>query len=647
MESYILNTLDVKSIWNSGFKGEDIKVAVIDNGINEIEGKLVVKDGYNFKDKNSNYKDTSGHGTAIASIIASKEFGIAPECEIYSLKTSLEISDEAISRVVEAIEWCIDNDIDIINMSFGFFTQESIEFEEVCLKAKKKGIILLAAVGNNPNAPGISIPANYNSVIAVSSINKQNVISITSCYGKGVDFCCYGEEILAYNLNGEISSFSGTSYAVAVATGIVALLKQQNPAITERELYEILKENATKISKEIKDIYYGYGLIKAFKVPTLYKSESELVIEDLRKGMYFFDYELNVQLANKIDSSLKFIPDGESKAVKYKIVDNNIAIVDTEGFVTGKAIGNTKLFAIDDNGKVASININVADLEIEEPTDTEKQENKDLFNLKDLNVYKMHEAGIKGKGIKIALVGYGCIDSEYINIKERVNIVSEANPMDANGFGTIYASLISGTITGISPDVELYIVKAATKGGIITYANAEKAIRWCINNEMDIINFDFLSESVQSSLLKLCYDNNIIPVSNAGKVSGVNEAMKSQYSITVSYVTDEKKFIANDSSKVPVTGEFIDCVSYGYGIDVINSNNQQITYSASQAPVAQYYCNLAIAQVIGILALIKQQDSTINNAIKVRELLPEICEPLYGGKNNNTGYGLLKANFIN
>ena len=161
---------------------------------------------------------------------------------------------------------------------------------------------------------------------------------------------------------------------------------------------------------------------------------------------------------------------------------------------------------------------------------------------------------------------------------------------------------------------------------------------------MDIINLGFVNSTLYDSILKKCYSNNIIPVVNAsGNISGVTVAQTSPYSITVSYVTDEKKFILNDSARTPFTGSFIDCVAYGFGIQCINSENNQVLYEEGKAPVAQYYCNLAMMQVIGIIALIKQQDPTINNAVKVRSLLPKLCEQLYGGKNDYTGYGLIKA----
>lgn len=645
MENYIIKPLNIDLLWNSNIKGNGVKIAIIDDGVNDITNKLIVAGGYNCRTKiNGDYSDTSGHGTAIASIIASKEFGIAPECEIYSIKVGLGIDMETISLVIDGIRWCINNNINIINMSFGFSSLKSDEFEKICIEASTKGIILFAAAGNNVLSQGLSIPANYNSVISITNLAKTNIIASNSSYGKAVDFCCYGEGLLAYDLNGNVINVSGSSYAVAVAVGVSALLVAQNKSISERELYEILKDTAFKIFSNTKDLYYGYGLIKGFIMPTQYKKDSELIIEDLKKGIYFPFTTLEVPLAKQIDSNLSFIPQGETRTVKYQVINQGIATINDEGFILGKALGTTDLIAVDDSGKASVTKVQVVQDTAIEPPPPVVVDN--LFNFQELNIYTLHNKGIKGKGIKIALVGYGCIDTPLINIKQRINIVTETTPLDANNFGTIYSSIISGVNVGIAPEAELYIVKVATKGGVVTYANAKKGIDWCITNKMDIINFDFIDPLVQKSLLDLCYNNNIIAVANAGVVSGITEAMTSPYSITVSYVTDQKTFIANDPAKTPKTGSFIDCVSYGYGIKVINANGQEMIYPISQAPVAQYFCNLAAAQVMAIIALLKQQNPSINNAINVRALLPTFCEALYGGKNNNTGYGLLKAGFI-
>lgn len=641
MDNYIFKKLNISIIKKNMFNGKGIKIAIIDEGVNNIKDKLEIAGGYNFINNSDDYFDEDGHGTAIASIIKSREFGIAQDVELYSLKVKLEFTDASINMVIKAIDWCISNKIDIINMSFGFAGFISYALEDKCEEAMNQGIVIVCAAGNNNLSQGIEIPGKYNSTIAISGVSRNNTRYEKSSFGKSVDFCCYSEDLLTYDKTGEIITIAGTSYASPCVAGIIALIKEQNPLLTPREIYELLKDNVLKLDGSRKSLYYGYGLIQAFLLPKSYKNDETLQLEDLKKNIYFPYTKINVPLGKKLDSELKFLPYDEFVNVDYTITDNAIAITDGDGFITGKTEGSTDLIAIMNKSKAAICSINVIKEEIQEPD--EDVNNSNLFNLTEMNIYKMHKSGFTGKGIKIGLIGYGCIETDLINVKSTITIASD-DTKDANGFGTIYASIISGKEIGIAPEAELYVVKAATKGGVITWSAAEKAVNWCIDNKMDIINLGFVNSTLYDSILKKCYSNNIIPVVNAsGNISGVTVAQTSPYSITVSYVTDEKKFILNDSARTPFTGSFIDCVAYGFGIQCINSENNQVLYEEGKAPVAQYYCNLAMMQVIGIIALIKQQDPTINNAVKVRSLLPKLCEQLYGGKNDYTGYGLIKA----
>lgn len=642
MENYILDKLNIYNIRKYGYTGKGIKIAIIDGGINQFSENMIIKSGYNFTDNNDNYEDKDGHGTAIASIIKSKEFGIAFDSEIYALKINLEYDQKSINLVIDAIEWCIQNKMDIINMSFGFTGYESIEFENKCREAYDSGICIVCAAGNNPMAQGLAIPANYNSTIAISSIDDNNKISDKSSFGKGVDFCCYGEGISAYDLNGKIINVSGTSFAAPCVSAIIALLKEQNSSLTCREIYELLKDNALKPDKYTKkSLYYGYGVVKAFILPKQYKNETKLILEDLKRNIYFPYTNLKVKSSDTVDSNLKFLPDdNDPTSVIYKIYDNNIAIVNTDGFVTGKRVGNTTLTAIMDNSRVALTNVEVYGEEVIDTSD-------EILNFKGLNIRKLHDMGIKGKGIKVAYIGYGCIDTDKINLKKRIDIAKD-DIKDANGFGTIYCSLIAGREMGIAPECELYAVRCSTNGGVVTWNNAQKAIQWCIDNKMDIINFSFTNPNAEitKTLLKKCYDNNIIAVVNVcDNLSGPSYAETSDYSITVSYIDDKKQFI-EEKYKKPFTGEFVDCVSYGYGVECINSQNRQMTYEKTEAPVPQYYCNIAMAQVMGILALLRQQNSGLKTAHDIRSLLPKVCETLYNSKNDKTGYGLLKAEIL-
>ena len=121
---------------------------------------------------------------------------------------------------------------------------------------------------------------------------------------------------------------------------------------------------------------------------------------------------------------------------------------------------------------------------------------------------------------------------------------------------------------------------------------------------------------------------------------------KSENTLTVSYVQDDKTFLDGNPSKTPPKGSWVDCVGYGWGLQIIDSKLEQHPYGNGEWPVHQYYCNFAMAQVMGICALIKQQNPNLKTARDIRPLLSELCEPLYGGKNDKTGYGLLKAKIL-
>lgn len=132
---------------------EKIKIAIIDSGIDYNESINVVE-RRNFLDNDvlPLYEDNTGHGTAIAGIIASDGRnstikGINPNVEIYSARVLDNNNKAPVSRIVEAIYWAIDRDVNIINMSFG--TKKYSEVLHKAVKAaKEKGILMFAAAGN-------------------------------------------------------------------------------------------------------------------------------------------------------------------------------------------------------------------------------------------------------------------------------------------------------------------------------------------------------------------------------------------------------------------------------------------------------------------------------------------------------------------
>ena len=97
----------------------------------------------------------------------------------------------------------------------------------------------------------------------------------------------------------------------------------------------------------------------------------------------------------------------------------------------------------------------------------------------------------------------------------------------------------------------------------------------------------------------------------------------------------------------PYASKYIDCVGYGFGFEYIDSFGKKVFFDESTYTGAIWRTSFAACQVAGIIALLKQQDNTINNASKVRNILKDICtDVLTEGFDEKTGYGLIKGKLL-
>ena len=635
-DSWVLQSLNIPYLHSRGITGKGVKVAVIDSRVSSIPNKLTIAKTVSFCTN-----DNSGvHGYNVASIIGSKEFGVAPDSDIYSLEVGDTTGEDTMETVISAIDWCIQNNIDIINLSMGFMTYYE-PLKNKCYEAYSKNITIVCASGNNGKFGGtVGYPAKYFSCISINNVNKNGVLAETSSYGNSIDFTSYGESIFAYDKNGNKISVSGTSFSCPVATGIIALLKQQNKSLKPREIYELLKENSMKLDNFNKSEKFGYGLIKPFIVGD-YRKQIELDAEDLKKNIYFPTHLYEIKSGEDLQTDLRFLPINEINGkLEYKSTDSDIFSVDDDGKITGRKNGKASLIAIMDYSKVATVDVKVFGQVV-------SKENP-LFN--ELNIPSLHSKGITGKGVKVAYLGYGCTTTEKIKVTKKIVIpTSGCTKEDGNGFGTIFCSLLTGKDIGICPDIELYDVKISDDNAAITWADAKKGLQWCYNNDIDIVNLMYVNANDDSvkTLVNQCVNKGMLLISNdASQPNDNSDLDKSEDTLTVSYVQDDKTFLDGNPSKTPPKGSWVDCVGYGWGLQIIDSKLEQHPYGNGEWPVHQYYCNFAMAQVMGICALIKQQNPNLKTARDIRPLLSELCEPLYGGKNDKTGYGLLKAKIL-
>ena len=197
--------------------GVGIKVGIIDTGIDMDHPDLIdnIKGGYNATSKKKSYDDDNGHGTHVAGVIAAVDndigvIGVAPEAEIYAVKALDSTGNGYISDVIEGIEWCIENDMDIINLSLGMVNDSSILHESI-INAYNAGIIMVAAAGNN-HGGSCEYPAAYDEVVGVGAVNINNEIADFSAI-EGVDIWAPGEDVTSTFTNGTYETLDGTSMA--------------------------------------------------------------------------------------------------------------------------------------------------------------------------------------------------------------------------------------------------------------------------------------------------------------------------------------------------------------------------------------------------------------------------------------------------
>ena len=250
--------IDVVNANNEEYQeGKDkIKVAVLDSGVAltediEIAGRVNFVEGE--EDVHPLYEDVSGHGTSVASVIAAKDnnsgiTGINPNVDLYSVKILNDDKKASLSDVIKGIYWCIDNDIDIINMSFGTSVESEI-LRKVVQEADQKGIIIVAAAGNQGTAieSTVEYPAAYDEVVAVGSITPQGKISEASSMGEEIDLMAPGEKVPALGYFDEVIETEGSSMAAPHVTGVASVLWAKDKSKSNDFIKGLLKASAKSI----------------------------------------------------------------------------------------------------------------------------------------------------------------------------------------------------------------------------------------------------------------------------------------------------------------------------------------------------------------------------------------------------------------
>jgi subtilisin family serine protease len=204
----------------SGSTGKGLKIAVIDSGVHVSHPHIIATTrGFSLEQQSEapeSWNDSLGHGTAVTAAIQEK----APGAEYYAVKLFDKSLSASSARLLAAMEWCIGQQVDLINLSLGTPNLSfRSAFESSVKRAVKAGILMICARRENekPVLPGI--------LEGLISVDVDWRLPRHS-YSLAVDEV--GSHYLASGFPRPLpgvsptKNLSGISFAVANMTGLVA-----------------------------------------------------------------------------------------------------------------------------------------------------------------------------------------------------------------------------------------------------------------------------------------------------------------------------------------------------------------------------------------------------------------------------------------
>lgn len=251
-----ISAVRASKLWHKT-QGKYVRIGIVDTGADYHHPDIrhALRQGVNILNRRLSAADDNGHGTHIAGTIAACGLGhgssgirgAAPKAWLYPVKAFDHEGSAYVSDILLAIEWCMMNKMDIINMSFGM-TEYSPAMLQAVKAAHLNGVIVVASSGNAGKADSVDYPAKLPYTIGVGAINKRGKIAVFSNRGNEVDLYGPGEAIYSTWPGRRYNELSGTSMAAAHVSGVLALLIAGKPRASRAKIKKALIESALPLS---------------------------------------------------------------------------------------------------------------------------------------------------------------------------------------------------------------------------------------------------------------------------------------------------------------------------------------------------------------------------------------------------------------
>ena len=314
-------------VWELGYTGQGVVVAVIDTGVNYHHVDLAdhlwdggtdfPNHGYDVYNHDNDPIDDMGHGSHCAGTVCgdgsgASQTGMAPDATLMCVKCLDGSGNGGAQSISEGIQWAVEHGCDLFSMSLGLPNSSIPDrtlLRHTCEAALDAGVVAAIAAGNEGNStwmypipnnvrvPGSCPPpymdavqgenpggqtcsvcvgaVNYNDAAANFTsrgpVTWQNTEFGDYPYQPGIglirpDVCAPGVDIksLNYQSNTGYTTMSGTSMATPCVAGCMALMLSKDINLTPADVCRILEETALHLS-EGKSNTFGFGRVDVFQ----------------------------------------------------------------------------------------------------------------------------------------------------------------------------------------------------------------------------------------------------------------------------------------------------------------------------------------------------------------------------------------------
>ena len=321
-----ITKINADDVWEIGYTGNGVIVAVIDTGVNynHIDladhlwdgGAEFPNHGYNTYDNNNDPMDHFSHGTHCAGTVcgdgtSGTSTGIAPDATLMCVKALSDEGTGSAYTIQAGMEWAIEHNADVLSLSLGVpnaTISEKTLLRNTCVTAMELGVVASVACGNegnmqwmNPIPDNVRVPGScpppwlhpdqadvnpggLSCVVSVGAVNYYDAAADFTSHGPvtwqstdyadyayqpGIglirpDVCAPGVNIVSLDFasNDGFATMSGTSMACPAVAGTMALMLEKKPDLTPAEICMILETTAQQLTPNKSNVT-GSGRIDA------------------------------------------------------------------------------------------------------------------------------------------------------------------------------------------------------------------------------------------------------------------------------------------------------------------------------------------------------------------------------------------------